>query len=436
MMQESLWRDTVSLPQFPQLKEDTKTDVLIIGGGITGILCAYMLEQEGVSYLLVEADRICSSVTQNTTAKITLQHGLIYDKLIRRFGIEKARMYLQANLVALEQFRILCSDIECHYEVKDSFVYSLTDRRELEQEQRAYDLLGYDADYLEKLSLPMPTAGAVKISGQAQFHPLEFLQSISQSLHIFEHTKVTELGPHTAVTSHGCITADRIVVATHFPIVNKHGAYFLKMYQSCSYVLALEHAQNVDGMYIDGNGKGLSFRNADGLLLLGGGDHRTGTCGGGYQVLSQFADLHYPAACEKYRWFTQDCMTLDQVPYIGLYGRNTPDFYVAAGFHKWGMTSSMIAANILRDMIMGRENPYAAIYNPHRTMLRPQLFINAFEATKNLLSFSRKRCPHMGCALKWNIAQHSWDCPCHGSRFTETGQLINNPATDDLKISK
>lgn len=126
-------------------------------------------------------------------------------------------------------------------------------------------------------------------------------------------------------------------------------------------------------------------------------------------------------------------MTLDGVPYIGRYSKRTPDFYVATGFNKWGMTSSMVSARILTDMITGRKNPYAPVFSPSRSILHPQLAVNAFESAVNLLTPSSKRCPHLGCALKWNPQEHSWDCPCHGSRFTQNGKIIDNPATGDLK---
>jgi glycine/D-amino acid oxidase-like deaminating enzyme len=212
---------------------------------------------------------------------------------------------------------------------------------------------------------------------------------------------------------------------------NKHGAYFLKMYQSRSYELALENAGSVDGMYVDGNG-GLSFRQYGDLLLLGGGGHRTGKPGGGWAALEDFVKRYYPGAKERFRWATQDCMTLDGLPYIGRYSKRTPNLYVATGFNKWGMTSSMVAAELLGDLVQGRGNLYASVFDPSRTVLHPQLAVNMLEAAKSLMTFTKPRCPHMGCALKWNKQERSWDCPCHGSRFTEDGKLLNNPATDDL----
>lgn len=445
---QSIWSDTINLPTFEPLQEELKTHVLIIGGGITGILCAYMLDQSGVDYALVEAKTICSGITKNTTAKLTSQHGLIYHKLIRRFGVEKARMYLEANEAALSEYRRLCQLIDCEFEEKDNYIYSRSSAKKLERELRALERIGFSAEYAEHLPLPFSTAGAVKCLRQAQFHPLKFLAEIAKGLHIYEHTKVQEMEGNMAVTEHGMITADKVIVTTHFPFINKHGGYFLKMYQNRSYVIALEALNNgkkdnlgkatggeleVDGMYLDEAEKGLSFRNYGDYLLLGGGGHRTGKQGGGWAELEAVAAHYYPCSPIKYRWATQDCMTLDEVPYIGQYSSRTPGVYVATGFNKWGMTSAMAAAMILRDQVMERDNPYAEVFSPSRTILRPQLFANTVEATVNLLTPTKKRCPHLGCALKWNPQEHSWDCPCHGSRFTADGELIDNPATDDLK---
>ena len=431
----SIWSDTVTFKTFEQLKKDIRTDVLIIGGGIAGILCAHLLEKNNVNYVLVESDRLCNGITKNTTAKITSQHGLIYHKLIQKFGIEKARMYLEANQAALNYYEKLCRTIDCDFRYKDSFVYSQNHPQKIEKELDALHKIGFSATYENKLPLPFPVAGAVQFQNQAQFHPLKFLSQIAERLHIHEHTKVCELAPHTAITRHGKITASKIIVTTHFPLLNKHGSYFLKMYQHRSYALGLKNAPNVNGMYVDEAKNGMSFRNYGELLILGGGDHRTGKKGGNWAELSSFAQKYYPDSNEIYRWATQDCMTLDDVPYIGPYSKHTPNLYVATGFNKWGMTSAMTAAMLLCDMILEKENPYAPVFSPSRSILHPQLAINAVETTVNLLTPTTKRCPHLGCALKWNPAEHSWGCPCHGSRFSETGSLIDNPATDDLDSS-
>ncbi len=425
----SIWTASAQMTRFEALKQDLTTDVLVIGGGIAGLLCAYLLEQAGVACVLTEAERICGGITKDTTAKITVQHGLIYDKLLRQFGVERAQMYLHTNQKALEQYRTLCQTIDCGFQERGSAVYSPSDQKAIEQELDALQKIGAPAKFAARLPLPFPIAGAVCFEKQAQFHPLSFLSAIAQDLHIFENTRVLEVAPDRAVTEHGAIKAEKIIVATHFPFLNKHGSYFLKLYQHRSYVLALKDAPKVQGMYVDESDKGLSFRDLEDMLLLGGGGHRTGKKGGGWQELEAFAKKHYPDAQIAARWATQDCMTLDGIPYIGQYSKRTPGLYVATGFNKWGMTSAMAAAMLLVDLVLGKQAPCADLFSPSRRILRPQLAVNAAESVIHLLTPTVPRCPHMGCALKYNRQEHSWDCPCHGSRFTEGGRLIDNPAT-------
>ena len=205
------------------------------------------------------------------------------------------------------------------------------------------------------------------------------------------------------------------------------------MYQHRSYVLALDGVKNVDGMYVDEDKKGLSFRSCGNLLLLGGGAHRTGKKGGNWRELEAFARTYYPSATAVSKWATQDCMTLDGIAYIGRYSKSTDNLYVATGFNKWGMTSAMVSAMILSDMVCDKDNEYAEIFSPSRSILQPQLVVNAFESIVGLLTPTAPRCPHLGCALKYNATEHTWDCPCHGSRFTQSGRLIDNPATDDKR---
>ena len=431
---ESLWERHAPQVRFDFLNGNKNTDVLIIGGGIAGILCAYKLQNAGVDCVLAEAKNICSGITKNTTAKITLQHGLIYDKMIGRFGEAKARLYAEAQSRAVDAYARLCQTVDCDYERRDSYVYALHDRGKMEREVAALKRIGIRAELSDAAELGFEVAGAVRVKDQAQFHPLKFLCTLAGGLPIFEHTKVTELMPHKARTDHGEIGYKKLIVATHFPTLNKHGLYPLKLYQHRSYVIALKGAGRLSGMYVDESDTGMSYRSYGDLLLLGGGGHRTGKQGGCWQELEDFAKTHYKNAEIVGKWATQDCMTLDGIPYIGQYARSTPDVYVATGFNKWGMTNAMVAADILCDLVRGKANPYAAVFDPSRTVLRPQLALNAFESTVGLLTPTAPRCPHLGCALKYNRAEHSWDCPCHGSRFTEHGELIDNPATDDKRM--
>ena len=435
-MKKSIWTNDITLPELPKLQGEIKTDVLVIGGGITGILCAKFLEDAGIDCVLVEGNKIASGITKNTTAKITSQHGLVYSKIVKNYGKEKAQMYLSANNKALALYEKMCKDIDCDFEKKDAYTYSLKSREKIEEEVKTVNSIGFSAEFKEDLELPFKTKGAIKFPNQAQFNPLKFIAEISKELNIYEKTFIRDITPDTAVSDNGKVKAKKIIVATHFPFINKQGSYFIKLYQHRSYVSAYEGAGKLSGMYVDEDKKGMSFRDYGDFMLIGGGGHRTGKQGSAWSEIERVAKKYYPKATSKYQWAAQDCMSLDDIPYIGHYSRNTPNLYVASGFNKWGMTSSMVAAQILTDMVQGKKNDCAEVFSPHRSILKPQLLLNGLESTVNLLTPTTKRCPHLGCALKWNSAEHTWDCPCHGSRFEEDGKLIDNPATGNADIKK
>lgn len=431
---ESIWQE-FPMPRFSPLDGSMQTDVLIIGGGMAGLLCAYQLQKAGISCVVAERDRIAGGITANTTAKLTVQHGLIYHKIAEKSGLEAAQTYLRANQKALSDFSALCAHMDCDYEKQTHHVYSLRSRALLEKEMAVLQKLSFPAAFQDETDLPFPTLGAVVFPDQAQFHPRKFLATLSKDLAIYENTPVLRLVKNRAVTSRGTIHAEKVIVATHFPFLNKHGSYFMKLYQQRSYVVALKGAA-FPGMYLDEQTGGLSFRSYVDSLLLGGCSHRTGKPGDGWVSLEAFAREYYPGCEVTHRWAAQDCMSLDNVPYVGHYSAMTPNLYVATGFNKWGMTGSMAAAQLLTDQLLGRENPCLSLFSPSRSMVSLQLAENLLESIANLLTPTAPRCPHLGCALKWNAQEHSWDCPCHGSRFSEDGCLLDNPATGGLRRRK
>ena len=430
---DSIWEKEVQLPRFPQLDGDLHTDVLVVGGGLAGLLCAWNLTRQGVDCTLIEENRLMHGVSGRTTAKVTSQHGLIYGKLLSRFGAEKAKLYWRANEDALAAFRKLAEEVNCDFETKSNYIYATDSTQMLEAEMAACEGLGIPAKWKNTLPLPFPVSGAIGFSDQGQLHPLKLAAHIAKDLRIYENTKALAFAGSRVITPKGVITAEKVIIATHFPLLNKHGAYFLKLYQQRSYVVALENAGKTDGMYLDCADNGLSIRSAGRWLLLGGGGHRTGKEGAGWALPETAARAFYPKGKITARWATQDCMCLDGMRYIGRYSKTTPNLYVATGFQKWGMSTSMVSALLLSNLIQGRENPYAGLFSPSRSMLHKQLLVNGVESAVNLLSPAVPRCPHLGCALEWNREEHSWDCPCQGSRFDESGKLLNNPATGDLK---
>jgi len=435
MNMKSIWSDNLQddLYQSKILDGDIHTDVLIVGGGMAGILCAYQLKQAGISSVVAQDNKIGSGVTRNTTAKITAQHGLIYNKLIRKKGLCRAQQYYKVNQAAVEEYCTLAQRIPCDFEKRTAYVYSADNRQKLEREAAAYERLGIPMHFQEKPPIPVKTVGALGMDHQAQFHPLKLFYGLAGQLDIYENTFITSIEGNRAISENGSITAKHIILATHFPMVSVPGLYFMKLYQHRSYVIALENGPQLDGMYIDEREDGHSFRNYQNYLFIGGGDCKTGKSGGNFAELRALSGKAYPDLEEKYIWATQDCMSLDGIPYIGIHRKSAPNLYVATGFNKWGMTGSMVAATVLADLITKGKSEYEALFSPQRSMLTGQLFLNLLSATAGLLSFG-KRCPHMGCALKWNKIEKTWDCPCHGSRFDKRGNLIGGPAKRGIEL--
>ncbi len=480
---ESIWSKTVQFAPRGTLPGDIRAEAAVIGAGLTGCLAAYFLQRQGVGTVVLEAGRIGSGQTKNTTAKITSQHGLIYDRLIKTFGHDQARLYAAANQHAIEKYRSLIrgNAIDCDFEERPAYLYTSTAPGSLQTEWKAADSLGIPAKLTTATSLPFPVAEALCFENQAQFHPLKFLRAISQELTVYENTRVLEVEGGSVVTDRGKVWADCVVFACHFPFVNVPGCYFARMHQDRSYVLALENAQTLDGMYLGTDIDGLSFRMAGPLLLLGGAGHRTGenALGGRYERLRRAARTWWPDSRETACWSAQDCMPADGMPYIGRYARARPNWYVATGFRKWGMTSSMAAAMILCDAVLGRENEYAGLFSPQRPIGRgPVLKSLAADGIKSVKNLCRSvfvfpdksaadlpaghggvvelegrkagvykdaagaehavdaRCPHLGCELSWNPDDSTWDCPCHGSRFDQDGGLLSGPAQTDIVLEE
>ena len=431
----SVWETMEKRPRYPTLKENLETDVLVIGGGMAGILCARKLQDAGKRVVLAEAERIGCGITARTTAVLTAQHDCLYQDLTERFGEDAARSYLHANLDAVVQFRQMAEKYPCDFETVPSIQYTATEPKRLEREAEMVNKLGFGAQYQQEIPLPISVSAAVVYPDMAQFHPIKFLLGAADGLEIYEHSRVLDLEGTTARLENGCIHARQVIVATHFPFLDRRGLYFMKLYQNRSYVLALENAPFLEATLAELDGAGLYFRQYGDLLLMGGGDHRTGKQGGGWEYLRRMAKQYFPDAKERCAWANQDCMSLDGLPYVGKYAPNMPNVYVATGFNAWGMTNSMVAANLLTDLLCGRKNPMETVLRPDRSMLRKQLWSNLGTTVKDFAIPTVKRCSHLGCALRWNPQEHSWDCPCHGSRFSEEGKLLDTPAQKDANIS-
>lgn len=422
--------------------------VVVIGGGISGILCAYLLKEQGIHAVILEAELCCSGQTGKTTAKITAQHGLIYHKLTESFGEETAGKYAYINQQAIDEYERIIRDkkIDCEYRRLSSYLYTNTDegKKLLEWERTAAQKAGIPVSFVYDTGLPFAVKAALKFERQAQFHPLKFLYALLEELDVYEHTRVLRLNGQEVVTNRGVITAELIIIATHFPFLNIPGFYFSKMHQERSYVLAICPPMDADkdewdlqGMYYGIDADALSFRNVGDMVLLGGKSHRTGENPkeNPYTALRKEAAKLWPKYIEAGAWAAQDCITLDSMPYAGMFAKSRPTWYVATGFGKWGMTSSMVSAMAICDSVIGHKNSDMKILSPQRRFTRTawkQLGEEMRISAKNLITFETPRCPHLGCHLIWNRYEKTWDCPCHGSRFHEDGNLIDNPAQKNL----
>jgi len=478
LLNNSVWKNTCEIRKRKGLNKNITADAVVIGGGMAGILIAERLSSEGKRAVVLEAKQIAGGQTQNTTAKITAQHGMIYSNLISQLKEKGAEEYAKANMRAVEWYRttVESRNIDCSFENKDAYVYSECESR-LRNEYNACKRLNLPVEYITNPQIPYESKGAVQMKFQAQFNPLPFIKELSENLEIYENTPVITVKDNTVFCHEANVEATDIIFACHYPFINFPGLYFARMYQQRSYVLALKNTPYIEGMYICAGEIGFSFRMAGELLLLGGGQHRAGEniYGGKYDILYDAAQKMFPKSSVVARWSAQDCITADGIPYIGRYSQSKPHWYVATGFGKWGMTTSCVAAEIITDLIMGRKNSAEEIFSPARCSLCSakgtvnEVLHSAKGLIKQVVHIPNNkledisvgsggsvfyqgkrvgiyresadkyyavslRCPHLGCRLEWNQDEKSWDCPCHGSRFDYKGRLIDNPAQNDLKV--
>lgn len=494
----SYWISSTEDTDYPALEEDLDTDLLIIGGGMAGISTAYQLMNEGLKITIIEGGKLVKSTTAHTTAKITSQHGLIYNKMLTTSGEELARKYAESNEYAIKEIKSIIdsNNIECDFQPQDAYIYTLKDDmvEDLKMEADAALSLGIKANFVEEIPLGFEIKGAVKFENQAQFHPRKYMLSLARivkenGVQIFENTRAVELDQdeddNYIITTNGgkSIKARKVVIASHYPFYNKHSMYYAKIYQERSYIVAIKAKEDYPGgMYINAEEPTRSIRGYSSedtkLILIVGEDHKSGQgedTRNHYQALANFAEDLFTLEDIPYRWSTQDCMTLDGLPYIGLYSQDTPNLYIATGFQKWGMTNSTVASIILKDLITKGENSWLDLYTPSRktslTAAKEFLVQNAnvagqlidgklekpprdmdispgegrviekdgkragaYRDDKGKLHLVNTTCTHMGCELNFNSAETSWDCPCHGSRFTLDGEIIDGPAVSNLSF--
>jgi glycine/D-amino acid oxidase-like deaminating enzyme/nitrite reductase/ring-hydroxylating ferredoxin subunit len=489
----SYWEKSAARRSYPSLGSNLDCDVAVVGAGIVGVSAAHQLCRDGARVALLEARRIGAGATGYTTAKVSSLHGLTYAKLESSIGAEVSRTYGEANQAGLATIAKLVSDlgIDCDFRRKRNFTYTESEerRRSIEDERGATERAGLPASLAKVDELPFPVAAAVSVADQAEFHPLKYLHALAaaaaaEGSEIHEGTRVVGVDqgdPCKLRTDRGVtIRSSHVVVATHLPILDR-GLFFARTHPERSYVLLARLRGPVpQGMYLSDESPSHSLRAVptdDGeLLMIGGESHKAAQSDPAerYAALERWARERFDVASIEHRWATQDNMPADTLPFVGRLWPLSERVLTATGLRKWGIAMGTSAAGILGDLVAGRKNRWADTFTPMRVhpkagatsfvkenanVARRFFFdrIKARESAEGLspgegrvtgsglgqravyrddsgtLHTLSARCTHLGCIVRFNRPERTWDCPCHGSRFDATGEVIEGPATSPLQ---
>jgi glycine/D-amino acid oxidase-like deaminating enzyme/nitrite reductase/ring-hydroxylating ferredoxin subunit len=494
---QSYWIASTPKTAYPPLAGDLSTRVVILGAGITGLTTALLLQKQGVETTVVEAEHIGCGVTGHTTGKLTAGQGLAYSSIEKRHGEETARAYAASQTRALDLvFRLVTElGIDCDLERVANHVFAERDSEveQLEREAEAAERAGLPVEVVE-VDVPFPAVRALRLGGQGQFHARKYLLGLAKAYEaaggrIFEHTRATGVEPgqtaanRIVATDGGSVTAEHAVLATNAPITGK-GAFFARVHPYAAYGVAGPVPEGtLEGMWINVGSPTHSLRThpfEDGrrLLVVVGEGHRVGQeqdTQARYDALAAYLDGSFPGTETAYRWSTHDQYPVDGLPYVGHVGGDEDGVYVATGFAGWGLTNGTLAGILLADAVLERENEWAAIFDPERSSLvrapvsmarenasvakelvggklrrHPESLDAVPPGAAAVLSLDGEKaavfrsddgevfavsaiCTHMGCDVAWNDAERTWDCPCHGSRFSVTGEVLHGPATKPLE---
>jgi len=498
---KSLWIADSNQTNYPTLSRDEIADVCIIGGGIVSAVTAYLLAKQGVNVIVLEKDKICSGVTANSTAKLTSQHGLFYKYLENEYGLNFAKKYLESNEEGIKLAEKIIKDenIDCNFEKQDAYVFATngSELKKVKEEVEVVNKIGFNVEFVEDINIPVEKVlGGIKFPNQAQFNSRKytvelFNRAVKLGVKVFENSKVEkfeyDIDSYTVHANGFNVLAKKVVIASHYPIKNFPGMYFGKMYQDKSYVIAVDTKMDnkvLNGMYIQSCNPVISFRtakyNGKEMLIIAGSGHKTGECENkiedSYLNLENYIKKYYPNAEVLFKWSTEDCVTLDKIPYIGEFSNLLPHVYVATGFKKWGMSSSHVAGMLISDLILGNNNEYVDVYKATRlnpiknikelgNMVKESVYSLVINKIKDVdSSYSdievgnggiveidgekvgvykredgevftvKPYCKHLGCLVSWNNLEKTWDCPCHGSRYDYMGNIITEPTVKKLDI--
>src|SRR4051794_16711859 len=489
---QSLWLDTAPPVAYPALTGDLRVDVAVLGGGIAGLTTAVLLKRQGARVAVIEAAAVGRGVTGCTTAKVSALQVPVSSQIRARHGRDAAATYAHASLAGVERLGSLAAELapDADAERRPAFTYAAeeAERRAVEQEAEAAHEAGLPVELVDGPDLPYAVHGAVRLDDQLQLHPVRYVQSLAAAVagngsHVVERTRacaVEEGTPCRVRTTGGAVAADHVVVATHYPIFDR-GLFFARLAPTRSYCLAARPAggRPPRGMSISAGATTRSVRSYGDLLIVGGEGHAPGSGEATperFRRLEAFAREHWDVAEVTHRWSAQDPTPDDHLPFVGPYRSGSTRLWVTTGYMKWGLATATFSAMALADRIDGRENAWTTAFSPSRVSLRsaprvaqlgvkfgadlladrirpPQALRTStipagearvvpdgvrgkkgvFRDSEGTLHAVSLRCTHMGCLLRFNAAERSWDCPCHGSRFDVDGTVLEGPAVTPLE---
>lgn len=491
-MNESLWIAQSKGIRFEPLKENIDVNILIIGGGLSGINTAYLLSKEGVDVTLIDSDRIGYGTSGRNTGKLTSQTGLVYANIKKKYGIEKAKEFYNTSQNAFNLIKdtIYEHHIPCELEEIPSYIYSerLSYVANFEDEYRVYEEIGIEGELVNKLDLPINIKKAISQTKAGAFNPKKYIDGlvpllVNRGVKIYEYSPVTHINKgkdayEINVSDKFKIKANQVILCSHYPFYDNYSFYITRLRPEASYIVAGEYAKDFPhANFLNIDHPIRSFRpyhvNGKKWLLIGGDNHKVGQdMTNHYEELMEYGKSTFGLENYAYKWRAQGYMTPDSVPYIGYLNEHSDNMYVATGFNKWGNINSMVAAKIITDLILEKKQKDVSVYDPSRskdyftaTYIKensntlfewikskleptdgkwPEEMDSAtitkidgkrygiYKDNKGELHIVDITCPHMGAELNWNQVDKTWDCPCHGSRFSYDGDIVEGPATYKL----
>lgn len=484
-MNEAYWIKSSEGRHYPKPDRDIRTDYLVIGGGIAGVTCFYLLVSAGLQVTLVEADRIGYGCSGRNTGKITAQHGLVYRDIEKQFGPERARMYFEANDKALELIETLIAkyDIQCDFQRVQACVFTQDDgyAEKIRQEYETYRKLGLDCSLEKEIPIPVRIKNALVLNNQAQFNPKKYIDALAYETVklggvIHEGTRVVDFQPGERcilkTADNINIDAGHVIIATHFPCYDGLGFYFARLKPVRTYAVMAEYHKSFPRCHFinaEDPTRSIRYVHEANSILIVGESHKVGHLKEDhYLELKKFGNEVFGIDDYQYQWSAQDYEPPRKIPYVGYLTKDTPNIYVATGFNKWGLSGGTAAAMTISGMILNRTSPYEKLYSHTALMdvasstlvtenadVAVQLISGKLQSGETelpessgvgrVVNIGGKRCgyyrdeagneyivditcTHMGCELKWNRLEASWDCPCHGSRFDYKGNVLEGPA--------